>query len=139
MAEGLRTEAAIAKIVTWSQRLEQARGKSRWGGGRRTATGVSSVPFCILPDDVVEFLLELDRLGLMRSDYRHHLDRLRPAIDDPGRIQTLGTEECLLLLTYHVRTDRFVDGHLARALDRGDLTAILDRLGESREGGAKRG
>jgi hypothetical protein len=78
----------------------------------------------------VEFLLDLDRHGLLRTDYREHVTRLRPAIDDPAQIETLSTEDCLYLLTYHVRTDRFVDGHLARALDRGDLSMILRRLAE---------
>ncbi len=124
-------------LAGWERRLEAARGKSRWGGGEKIAPGVSTMPYCILPDEVVEFLLDLDRHGLMRTDYRRHVDRLRPAIDDPARIAALSAEDCLLLLTYHVRADRFVEGHLAWVLDRGDVTAILRRLAEIRRQGTR--
>jgi len=112
----------------WEKRLEAARGKSRWGGGEQTAPGVSTMPFSVLPDDVVEFLLDLDRHRLMQHDYRKHVERLQPVIADPDLIEGLAAEDCLYLLTYHIRTDRFVEGHLAEVLDRGDVTAILRRL-----------
>jgi hypothetical protein len=124
--------AALDAILGWQASLEEARGKLRWGGGEETEPGVLTMPFCVLPEDVVDFLLDLDRHGLLRTDYRQHVTRLRPAIDDPAQIETLSATDCLHLLTYHIRTDRFVDGHLARALDRGDLSAILRRLAEIR-------
>ena len=127
-----RERQGIDEIVGWAQRLEAARGQSRWGGGEELAPGVLSMPFCILPEEVVEFLVAVEGLGLLRYDYRSHVDRLQPAIRDPARIAALRAEDCLHLLTYHIRADRFVDGHLARTLDRGDLAAILRRLAEIR-------
>ena len=58
-----------------------------------------------------------------------------PAVSASRLVPGLSAEDCLLLLAYHVRADHFVDGHLATALDRGDITAILRRFAEIREEG----
>ena len=128
MAMNKETRQAVDEIVGWAEQLEAARGQSRWGGGEELSPEVFSMPFSILPEEVVGFLLAVEGRGLLRRDYREHVDRLQPAIEDPDQIATLCAEDCLYLLTYHIRADRFVDGHLAAVLDRGDLTAILRRL-----------
>lgn len=127
-----RGEHPCAADVDWligrARTLEAAGAEIAWAGGETVAPGVSSVPFVVLPEVLIEFLLEVEARGLLRTDYQAFVSALRPALDEPERIAELSLDECLLLLTYHVRTDRFVDGHLAAMLRRGDLSAILHRL-----------
>jgi hypothetical protein len=55
-------------------------------------------------------------------------------VSKPGALETANLLTLRKLLTVHVRKDRFVEGHLARMLECGHITAILRRLREVRAG-----
>ena len=122
--------AAIEWAIGWIDRLEAARGKSVVHAPVENEPGVLTIGWVELPQEVEEFLQGLYRRGLMQTDYTDEVERLKPAAEDPARIRGLSARDCLMLLTYHVRSDRFSEGHLAGVLDRGDVTAILRRLAE---------
>ena len=53
--------------------------------------------------------------------------------EQPALIAEADLQACIKLLTFHVRSDRFLDGHFASMLASGHITAILNRLRELRD------
>jgi len=129
------SRSAIDWAVAWIDRLEAARGGARWHRGAEIEPGVQQTWWCEWPEALWEFVCGFSAKGLARHGYQGEVARLRPVIADSRGVETLSAEDCLCLLTYHVRSDRFDEGHLVAALDRGDLTALLRRLAEIRTQG----
>jgi len=55
-------------------------------------------------------------------------ERLPHYKERPDAVATAPLEDCLKLLTAHVRADRFVEGHLASTLESGELQRLLRRI-----------
>jgi hypothetical protein len=75
----------------------------------------------------------------LKGLHEHHLvilfdwtnwDRLEHYKARPDAIGTAPLEDCLKLLTAHVRADRFVEGHFASTLESGELQRLLRRICE---------
>ena len=49
---------------------------------------------------------------------------------DSSKLASASVEQLQKLLTFHVRKDRFVEGHLAAMLEEGHILAILRRIAE---------
>ena len=61
-------------------------------------------------------------------------DEAQRYIEHPRTIDTADLLTLRQLMTYHVRCDRFVGGHLGEMLESGHITAVLRRLKEIRAG-----
>jgi hypothetical protein len=61
------------------------------------------------------------------SAWRHEAERLER---DRAALASADLDAIRRLLTFHVRADRFNDGHMAQVLSSGHLIAILRRLEE---------
>lgn len=103
-----------------------------WAGGGRGEDGAIRMPFFAPSDaarqflDVVEqdgwMLRGFDRVAWIRTEEGQRLK------EDPGAVTDAGAAELARLLTAIIRADRFSDGALAGACERGLLTAILRRI-----------
>ncbi len=57
--------------------------------------------------------------------------RWRAEVSDPTALGGADVLTLRKLLTFHVRADRFSEGHLISAFEKGHITAILRRLADS--------
>lgn len=123
-------------VLAWRTRLADANfDPGRFDDGEELQPGVFSLPTAELSDDALAFIRCLyDQQVVAGFDWSGWLDEGgRQLAEDPERLVTASLEECRMLLTAHVRADRFMDGHLLAVLTNGHLLAILDRIGELTE------
>jgi len=89
-------------------------------------------------DKAPEVRLFLDAVyahGFVRPfDWSSWGAQARAFFDDPERLSRADLCDVVRLLTYHVRQDRFCDGHLSEMIRCGHVAAILRRLARIREG-----
>lgn len=79
--------------------------------------------------EVSDLVGDLYRLGFIRAfAWPDEQDELRALQTDPERLAGADLTDLVKLLTSHVRADRFVDGHLADAVQQGWIAGILRRL-----------
>jgi len=74
---------------------------------------------------------------MFEFDWVRWKDEAKRYLADPGSLAEADLLTIRKLLTAHVRTDRFVEGHLERIFESGHMVQILWRLREIREGGAQ--
>lgn len=102
----------------------------RWQGGNKDAAGVIQMPWYEYSDEVNRFVSEMYAAGLVRS-----IDWMRWAgtpeakrlIADPAAIVDATHDDLVYLLTTIIRGERFSDGQIAGAYERGTLLAIAQR------------
>jgi hypothetical protein len=101
-----------------------------WAGGERSAEGVVTMPWYDLSDAAADFIGR-GAAGWVTPDFdwpewarSEEFERLWA---DPARIATAPPEHLGRLLTVFVRSERFGDGNLVAAFERGVLTAIARR------------
>jgi hypothetical protein len=100
-----------------------------WEGGDRLPNGTIQMPYYELSDDAERFRAAGARLLLPQFDWQawartaefQRYDREPDAIGDATPVQVQQ------LLTVYILSERFSDGTLAAAFERGVLTAILRR------------
>ena len=100
----------------------------RWEGGETAPDGPFILPIWIPSDSMRDFIQGLYDRGLMMNFDWTAWEYGRDLAGDFDRIARSNAQTCLKLLTAHVRSDRFVEGHLAAELKGGGITAILRRL-----------
>ena len=104
----------------------------RWEGGERLPNGTTQVPYYTLSDEAERFraaaapllLPQFDWPAWTRTAEFERFDR------EPGAIAGASAVQVQQLLTVYIRSERFGDGTLERAFERGVLTAIVRRAGE---------
>lgn len=101
-------------------------------GGERRADGSFTMPASALSDDARGLVQCLYATGVVSGmDWTTWMQEEGQALDDDrDRLAEATLEQCRMLLTAHVRADRFIEGHLLGALAAGDITAILTRVHE---------
>lgn len=78
---------------------------------------------------VSEFRSALYECGLVQSyNWTAFSARASSLYEDPEEMSRAGLRTVVKLLTFHVRRDRFVEGHLCNMLAEGHLLAILRRI-----------
>ena len=109
----------------------------RWQGGKKDASGVIQMPWYEYSDEVDHFVSEMYAARLVRS-----IDWMRWAgtpeaqrlIADPTAIADATHDDLVYLLTTIIRGERFSDGEIAGAYERGTLLAIAERAHTLRGG-----
>lgn len=96
-----------------------------WGGGNKTEDGVIIMPYPIYDDEIYDWMKAVEETGLMDHDYLDHMEALK---DKP--VDTLTAEEIMTRFTYYLRGERFCDGTIAAAVERGEIEALGTRLQE---------
>lgn len=102
----------------------------QWQGGEKNAAGVIQMPWYEYPPEVERFEADMYAAKLVRP-----VDWMRWAgtpeaqqlISDPVAIAGASHEDLIYLLTTILRGERFSDGEIAGAYERGTLLAIAQR------------
>jgi uncharacterized protein DUF6508 len=123
---------AIQRIVRNLDWLEEPEAPLYvWRIEEPAADGSIQFPWVQYAPEVERLVGELYELGfVVPFDWSGEAPQLLPLNEDEERMNTASLEEVVKLLTLHVRADRFSEGHLADALDRGLITRLLRRLKE---------
>ena len=123
-AVGLRVLAGYAET------FEPHGPVGRWQGGEADADGVIQMPWYEYQPEVDRFVADMYTAKLVRP-----VDWMRWAgtpgaqrlISDPAAIAGASHDDLIYLLTTILRGERFSDGEIAGAYERGTLLAIAQR------------
>ena len=111
----------------------------QWQGGEQNAAGVIQMPWYEYPPEVERFEADMYAAKLVRP-----VDWMRWAgtpeaqqlIEDPAAIASASHDDLIYLLTTILRGERFSDGEIAAAYERGTLLAIAQRAQVLLDGGS---
>jgi hypothetical protein len=97
---------------------------------RKLTVGVT-----VYAEELVAFVASLYEHGFVQmfewSDWHQEAERY---FAQQELIAKADLQTCIKLLTYHVRSDRFTDGHLAHMISSGHIAQIMFRLRDLRDG-----
>jgi hypothetical protein len=98
----------------------------RWDGGANTDDGALSLPHPVYADEVLAFFA---LAGQERwTDWNYQPAQARALLEDDAALASATLAQCVTMLTYCVRGERFCDGFWGALLRSGRLVALLDRL-----------
>ena len=120
-----------SRVLAWLPRFSAPEFRAgEWAGGEEREPGVFTMPFVAYSEEVREFIGHLNHLQVVSPfDWgTWGQDRGKELGEDPQRLAEASLEECRMLLTAHVRADRFSEGHLLQAFESGYIVAILERV-----------
>jgi hypothetical protein len=91
-------------------------------------------PYFSFSHEVDEFIDTLYKQDMIIPfDWRNWREEAQHYQTDPEALERADLLTLRKLLTVHIRTDRFAEGHLASVFESGHITAILHRLKQVRE------
>ena len=106
-----------------------------WEGGEKDKDGVISWPFPVYEDRLNEFISEFYKTNFMDYEYERtlvrHLGRSHKDMNE--KIDDADFDLINAILTYHIRCDRFCNGHLGDMVKEGVLLRLVERLVELRK------
>jgi len=122
--EGLRVLAGYERLFASHEPL------GRWQGGEQDANGAISMPWYEYSDELNRFRRDMAAAGFVQP-----VDWMAWAgtpegqrlISDPTQIAEATRDDLVYLLTTIIRGERFSDGQIAGAHERGTLPAITER------------
>ncbi|MDD1443610.1 ADP-ribosylglycohydrolase family protein [Dolichospermum sp. ST_sed3] len=88
------------------------------------------MPYYNYTSEVSDFMAALYQHGFIRSFNWANWEEGKRLLDDPALLQKSSFQTIRKLLTAHVRTERFSEGHLAHLFETGQIVMILKRLAE---------
>jgi hypothetical protein len=122
--------ASLRVLAGWADAFAAGPSIGRWQGGEADAAGVIQMPWYEYSDEINRFESEMYRARLVRPvDWvawagTPEAQRL---IADPAEIARATPDEVVYLVTTILRGERFSDGEIAAAYERGTLLAIAQR------------
>jgi hypothetical protein len=102
----------------------------RWQGGEADAAGVIQMPWYEYQPEIDRFVAEMYAAKLVRPvDWMHWVGtpEAQRLISDPATVAGASHDDLIYLLTTIIRGERFSDGEIAGAYERGTLLAIAQR------------
>lgn len=129
--ERLRLPAESLRVLAgWADPLAAGFPVGRWQGGDADAAGVIAMPWFERSDELSRFVADMAAAGFVRP-----VDWMAWAgtpegqrlIGDPAAIAEAGPDELVFLVTTIIRGERFSDGQIAGAYERGTLVALARR------------
>lgn len=124
------SELPWSRVLAWQPTLSDPQAHlGSWVGGRE-ASAAHTMPSVAHDERVLAFVQELYDLEVVAPfDWGTWFEERGGELwEDPARLAGASLEECRMLLTAHVRADRFTEGHLLAALSSGHLVAVLERV-----------
>jgi hypothetical protein len=117
-------------LANYAETFEPHGPIGRWQGGEANAAGVIQMPWYEYQPEVDRFVEDMYAAKLVRP-----VDWMRWAgtpeaqqlISDPAAISGASHDDLINLLTTILRGERFSDGEIASAYERGTLLAIAQR------------
>jgi hypothetical protein len=131
------SEAGLRVLAGWADWFAARPPIGRWQGGDANAEGVIAMPWYEYSDEMERFVSDMSRAGIVRPvDWMAWAGtpEARRLIDDPAQIADATHDDIIYLLTTIIRGERFSDGEIAAAYERGTLLAIARRAGTLRDG-----
>jgi len=125
-------DESLRVLAGWADAFEMGVPVGQWRGGEAGPDGVIQMPWFELSDDLERFTREMSEYGFVRPvpwmgwAGTPEAQRL---IQDPASIAKAGRDDLVYLLTTIIRGERFGDGQIAGAYERGALLAIARRAG----------
>ena len=124
------SKASLRVLAGYAETFEPHGPIGHWQGGEADAAGVIQMPGCEYQTEVDRFVADMYAAKLVRS-----LDWMRWAgtaealrlISAPSAIAAASPDDLIYLLTTIIRGERFRDGEIAAAYERGTLLAIAER------------
>jgi hypothetical protein len=120
----------LARVAQWADRLAAMPSAGSWDGGNQRANGSFTMPYFELGPEMLQFLGDAGAAGFVQPvDWRAWAETPRgiELLGDPAVVATADVDELVFLVTTIVRGNRFFDGMIADAFDRGILAAICGR------------
>jgi Family of unknown function (DUF6508) len=120
----------IEAILAWEPVLRRpAPELFEWQPSRRRDDGVHTMPYVEFAPEFLGFLKALGHHRfLVPFAWPAWAEEGMAIQRDPARLREADLPTIVRLFTMHVRADRFMEGHLAEAIERGWLLALLERL-----------
>jgi hypothetical protein len=121
---------AIDAILSFEQVLRRPASELfRWEPSRRRDDGVISMPYVGYAPEILAFERALAEHGfVVPFGWPAWAEEGMGIQRDPALLGEADLRTIVRLFTLHVRADRFSEGHLAEAIERGWLLALLERL-----------
>lgn len=124
------SKASLRVLAGYADTFEPHGPIGRWQGGQADAAGVIQMPWYDYQPEVDRFVQDMYAAKLVRP-----VDWMRWAgtpeaqrlISDPTTIADASHDDLIYLLTTILRGERFSDGEIAGAYERGTLLAIAQR------------
>lgn len=128
-------EGALDWALAFIDRLEKPSAPLHiWHPMKQLEDGSYSAPWCELSADAMELVQGLYERGLILTfDWPAWSETAESYVDNPELLAEASLDDCLKLLTCHVRSDRFCEGHLGAMLENGHIVAVLRRMREIRK------
>lgn len=122
--------ASLLILAGYAETLAPHGPIGRWQGGEADAAGVIQMPWYDYSAEIDRFVADMYAAKLVRS-----VDWMRWAgtpeaqhlISDPAAIAGASHDDLIYLLTTIIRSERFSDGEIAGAYERGTLLAVAER------------
>jgi hypothetical protein len=129
--------AGLRVLAGWADTFAARPPIGRWQGGETNADGVIQMPWYEYSDELGRFVSEMSRAEIVRPvDWMAWAatPEARRLIGDPAQIAHATHDDIIYLLTTIIRGERFSDGEIAAAYERGTLLAIARRAGALLDG-----
>lgn len=132
MAGSEITDANLRVLARWAEPFAAGGPVGRWRGGEAGADGVIQMPWFERSPEMERFTHEMAEAGFVRAVPWMDWAQTPPArrfIEDPASISDASRDDLVYLLTTIIRGERFGDGQIEGAYERGTLLAIARRAG----------
>ena len=124
------SKASLRVLAGYAEALQPHGPIGRWRGGQADAAGVIQMPWYEYQPEVDRFVADMYAAKLVRP-----VDWMRWAgtpeaqhlISDPTAIADATHDDLVYLVTTILRGERFSDGEIAGAYERGTLLAMAER------------
>jgi hypothetical protein len=127
----VRISAASLRILAgWADTFGGRDPVGRWRGGEPDGDGVIQMPWYEYSEEIDRFVAEMYHAKLVRPvDWMSWsgTPEAQRLIQGPAEIAHATHDELIYLLTTIIRGERFSDGEIAAAYERGTLLAIAER------------
>lgn len=124
------SKASLRILAGYAETLAPHGPIGRWQGGDANAAGVIQLPWYEYQPEVDRFVEDMYAAKLVRPvDWMGWAGRpeAQQLISDPAAIAGATHDDLIYLLTTILRGERFSDGEIAGAYERGTLLAIAER------------
>ena len=124
------SEESLRVLASWADAFAGGLPTGRWQGGDADAAGTIQMPWYEYSDPIERFVADMSRAELVRPvDWMAWMatPRAQRLVRDPADIAQATPEELVYLVTAIIRGERFSDGEIAGAYERGSLLALARR------------
>jgi hypothetical protein len=127
----VRISAASLRVLAgWADTFASGAPAGQWRGGDRDAAGVITMPWYEYGGEMARFMNEMSEAKFVRSiDWMAWAETSegQRLMRQPAAIAHATPDDLIYLLTTIIRGERFSDGEITGAYERGTLLALAER------------